>query len=117
MTREQLIKAIYDNDDAWSCPEYACDMPEKEGNTGECCWDCAEKQLKAYEDKIREEGRKEAILYVRKLIKMFWKDWNKTSHKKLPYLAFEELDEHILEQADESNGRVFMQWYKEQNND
>ena len=63
----------------------------------------------------KKEGRKEAILYVRKLIKMFWKDWNKTSHKKLPYLAFEELDEHILEQADESNGRVFMQWYKEQN--
>lgn len=55
MTREQLIKAIYDNDDAWSCPEYSCDMPEKEGNTGKCCWDCAEKQLKAYEGEIRAD--------------------------------------------------------------
>lgn len=56
MTREQLIKTIDENEDAWSCPEYACDMPEKEGNTGECCLKCAEKQLKAYEDKIRAEA-------------------------------------------------------------
>lgn len=55
MTREELIKAIYDNEDTLSCPEYACDMPEKEGNTGKCCLRCAEKQLKAYEDKIKAE--------------------------------------------------------------
>lgn len=65
----------------------------------------------------RAEGRKETILWVRKLIRIFWKDWNKTSHKKLPYLAFDELDEHILEQADESNGREFMQQYKEHENE
>lgn len=52
MTREELIKAIYDNEDTSNCPEYSCDMPEKEGNTGECCLKCAEKQLKAYEDRI-----------------------------------------------------------------
>ena len=61
MTREQLIKAIYDNEDAWSCPEHTCDMPEKEGNTGECCLKCAEKQLKAYEDKIRADAFDEFI--------------------------------------------------------
>lgn len=76
---------------------------------------CTDTSYQCGYEQGKTEGRKEAILYVRKLIKIFWKDWNNTSHKKLPYLAFEELDEHILEQADESNGREFMQWYKEQN--
>lgn len=78
-----------------------------------------EDEARAYQQG-RSEGRKEAILWVRKLIRIFWKDWNKTSHKKLPYLAFDELDEHILEQTDESNGREFMEYYKqlkEQKND
>lgn len=59
MTRKELIKAIDENEDAWSCPEYSCDMPEKEGNSGKCCLKCAEKQLKAYEDKIRAKVLKE----------------------------------------------------------
>lgn len=53
MTRKELINAINSNEDAWSCPEYYCDMPELEGNAGECCLKCAEKQLKDYEDEIR----------------------------------------------------------------
>lgn len=96
MSRQGLMDdSGYDFFDVSDCANY------------ESCREEAYEQGRAY-------GRKEAILYVRKLIKIFWKDWNKTSHKKLPYLAFEELDEHILEQADESNGRDFMQWYKEQ---
>lgn len=55
MTREQLIVAIWDNEDAWSCPKYNCDEPEEEGNTGECCKKCAENQLVDYEQQIRSE--------------------------------------------------------------
>lgn len=56
MTREQLIKAIYDNDEQWSCPDNPCDKPEEEGNTGECCMKCAEEQLAWYEQKIRADA-------------------------------------------------------------
>ncbi len=31
MTREQLIKAIYDNDEQWSCPDNPCEKPEEVG--------------------------------------------------------------------------------------
>lgn len=79
--------------------------------SGSCAaWKC--NGTETIED-VKAEGRKEAIMLVRKLIKIFWKDWNKSSHKKLPYMAFDELDEHILEQADESNGREFMEYYKQ----
>lgn len=109
MTRDELIKAINDNDERWSCPEYSCDKPEEEGNTGECCLKCAESQLDQYEQEIR----KEAVLWVRKLIKIFWKDWNMQSTKKLSKFAFDELDEFIMQQADESNGRIFMEQIKQ----
>lgn len=70
-----------------------------------------------YEKQIREEGkyegRREAIKWVRKLIHIFWKDWNKQTHKRLSTLAFDELDEWIMEQADESNGREFMKQIKQ----
>lgn len=145
MTREELIKAINDNEEKWSCPIAHCEIPEKEGNTGACCIKCAEEQLKAYEatvhlqgfeegysyamdilsgtsvayefmnsekDKARYEGRRDAVNWIRKLIKIFWRDWNKQSHKRLSNYAFEELDEWILEQADETNGRVFMEQIK-----
>lgn len=55
MTREELIEAIWDNEDAWSCPKYNCDEPEEEGNTGECCKKCAENLLIEYEKQIRAE--------------------------------------------------------------
>ena len=35
MTRNQLIKAICDSNEMWACPNNQCDLPEKEGNTGE----------------------------------------------------------------------------------
>jgi len=88
-----------------------CVYSTRDGNCRK--WSC--EGTKTVED-IKAEARKETVMYVRKLIKIFWKDWNNTSHKRLPYLAFEELDEHILEQSDESNGREFMQFYKENNN-
>lgn len=55
MTRDELIKAIYDSDEAWSCLDCPCDLPEEEGNTGDCCLKCAEKQLAQYEAKVRAE--------------------------------------------------------------
>jgi len=53
MTRENIIQAIFDNENNWSCPEYSCDKPEEEGNTGECCLKCAEKMLEEYEKHIK----------------------------------------------------------------
>lgn len=58
MTREELIKAINDNEERWSCPSYNCDKPEEEGNSGECCLKCAEQQLAEYEKAIRAEGQR-----------------------------------------------------------
>lgn len=58
MTREQLIKSIYDNDELWSCPGHPCDLPEEEGNTGECCMKCAEKQLWEYEQRLLSPGER-----------------------------------------------------------
>lgn len=52
MTRDELIEIIFNDKSNNSCPEYSCDMPEEEGNTGECCRRCAEKQLAEYEGKI-----------------------------------------------------------------
>lgn len=52
MTRDELIEIIFNDTSNHSCPEYSCDMPEEEGNTGECCRRCAEKQLAEYEGKI-----------------------------------------------------------------
>lgn len=54
MTRKQLVKAIHDSKDGWSCPKHPCDFPEKENNTGDCCWKCAEKQLAEYEEKFKK---------------------------------------------------------------
>lgn len=64
MTRGQLIRAIYDNEDVWSCPYYSCDIPEKQCNTAECCWDCAEKLLKAYEVEIQIDAIDIAIHHL-----------------------------------------------------
>lgn len=68
--------------------------------------------LNEEKDKARSEGRKDGVLWVRKLLRFFWKEWNKTTHKKLSKLALDELEEWIIEQADESNGRVFMEQIK-----
>lgn len=55
MTRKELIKAIYNSTDLWSCPADPCDFPEEEGNTGDCCLKCAEKQLAEYEANVRKD--------------------------------------------------------------
>lgn len=47
MTREQLIQAIYDNDDMWSCPNHSCGNAEHDN-----CMECAERQLAEYEHKV-----------------------------------------------------------------
>lgn len=65
MLKANLIKAIYDNEDEWSCPEYTCDKPENEGNTGECCWECAKRQLEEYERSIKAETIEKICEYVR----------------------------------------------------
>lgn len=106
MTREELIKIIYDSCSTASCPEpMNC---EKLSET-DSCLTCTDKILSEYE----QELRKEAVSWCRKLIKVFWTDWNRTSHKKLSRVAYDELDEFILEQADESNGREFMEGVKQ----
>lgn len=58
MTRDELIEIIYNDKSNHSCPEYSCDMPEEEGNTGACCLRCAERQLAKYEEDIRADERK-----------------------------------------------------------
>lgn len=75
MTRENLIQAIYDNEDAWSCIEHnGCDKPEEEGNTGDCCWACAEKQLQHYEKRKREEVIDECKNLAKNLPHLFWSE-------------------------------------------
>jgi len=64
MTRDNLIQAINDNCDAWSCPTYNCDLPEEEGNSGACCLKCAERQLAEYEEKIRADAIDELVLAI-----------------------------------------------------
>ena len=55
MIRSQLIKAIFDSDEMWSCPDHPCDFPEEKGSTG-VCWECAEKQLAEHEAKVRADA-------------------------------------------------------------
>lgn len=55
MTRENLLQAIYDNEDDWSC-QYTCPHTMEEENPQDVCMKCAEKQLKEYEDKIRADA-------------------------------------------------------------
>ena len=111
MTREELIKIIHDSGSSVTCPETMnCEnLIETDLSETDSCWNCAEGILTEYE----QELRKEAVSWCRKLIKVFWTDWNKSSHKKLSRLAYDELDEFILEQADESNGREFMEGIKQ----
>ena len=61
MNRGQLIRAIYDNEDAWSCPEHNCNKPFEE-DCAECCWECADRLLKAYEDEIRADTIDETFI-------------------------------------------------------
>lgn len=57
MTRENLVKAIYDEQEGWSCPdnEY-CEKIDNGGDPRILCKECAEKLLTAYETKIRADA-------------------------------------------------------------
>lgn len=50
MTRSELIKAIFENGDSWSCPEG--EICEKSTS----CEACAEKQIAEYEKQIRAKA-------------------------------------------------------------
>lgn len=51
MTREELIKIIYNSSSTASCPQaYNCNKSAKDN-----CWNCAEGLLTEYENKIRNE--------------------------------------------------------------
>lgn len=57
MTRENLIQAIYENKDEWSCA-YSCQYTMEEENPRDVCMKCAERLLTEYEQKIRAEALK-----------------------------------------------------------
>lgn len=79
MNREDLIDAIFNSTETWACPEYICDMPEEEGNTGECCLKCAEKLLAGYDAKIRADAIEEYRKEMRDIIEgdEEFTDWQK----------------------------------------
>ena len=54
MTRENLIQAIYENKDEWSCA-YSCQYTMEEENPKDVCMKCAERLLTEYEQKIRAD--------------------------------------------------------------
>ena len=58
MTRENLIQAIYDNTDSWSCKS-PCPHTMGEENPQNVCWNCSEKLLSEYEQQIRAEAIEE----------------------------------------------------------
>lgn len=60
MTRENLLQAIYDNADEWSCA-YSCQYDMKEENPKIVCMDCANKLLKEYEQQIRADAIEEFV--------------------------------------------------------
>lgn len=56
MTRDELVKAIYDSCADWTCPDnHGCENIE-DGSPAVLCMQCAEKLLKEYDDKIRADG-------------------------------------------------------------
>ena len=66
MTREDLISAIYNDINNWSCPNPdCCGSPEEEGNTGECCLKCAERLLFEYEKEIIKKAYDKVLSIIR----------------------------------------------------
>ena len=61
MTREDLIKAIYDNAEIWSCPNSDCGDKSAEEYRINDCIRCAEKLLSEYDKQIRAEVIDECI--------------------------------------------------------
>ena len=82
VTREQIVKGLFNGE---YCPGGCLDE--------ESCRDCAANILNEYD----AEAFMGATNWVRELIKEFVTNWNKQSSKKIPKLAAEELDEHIMQ--------------------
>lgn len=61
MTRDELVKAIYDSCEDWSCPDnHSCESIE-DGSPAVLCMQCADKLLKEYEAKIKADAVNEII--------------------------------------------------------
>lgn len=52
--KEIILKCLDENTDV-TCRHKPCDLPEKEGNTGECCHKCSLEILKEYEKEIKNK--------------------------------------------------------------
>lgn len=74
MTRDELIKAIYDSEEAWSCPDRPCEIVDESWENN--CMKCAEKQLAEYEAKIRAD----AIDECRKILSAIFKYYRDEYH-------------------------------------
>lgn len=55
MTRDNLVQAIYDNTDEWSCKS-PCPHIMEEENPKDVCMKCAEKQLAEYEQQLKADA-------------------------------------------------------------
>ena len=66
MTRENLLKAIYDNPEEWSCA-YSCSHTIEEEDPREVCMECANRLLTEYEQNIRADAIEECIAEINKL--------------------------------------------------
>lgn len=66
MTRENLLKAIYDSSDDWSCT-YSCPYTMEEQDPQKVCMECANRLLTEYEQKIRADAIDECIAEINKL--------------------------------------------------
>lgn len=68
ISRDNLVQAIYDNVDEWSC-EYSCPHITEEAK--ECsCYTCAEQKLKEYEDSIRRQAIKDFSAWFSEVLKI-----------------------------------------------
>lgn len=50
LNRENLVKAIFDSDETWSCPNYNCTFDKEK------CMKCADEQLREYEEELISSG-------------------------------------------------------------
>ena len=95
MTRENLLQAIYDNVDDWSCQD-TCLQTIGEENPQEVCMKCVDKLLAEYEKKIRADG-----------IDEFWTEFDKQIKSKGKqthfYTEFLRIGMNIKEQLKEQN--------------
>lgn len=73
MTRENLIQAIYENTEDWSCQEPCMHIME-EKDPSIVCRKCAEKQLAEYEAKVRADATNKFVVNAIKEFQKFDKE-------------------------------------------